>query len=183
MKLSKRQLVLVAGLVLALAAMIAGRLVRRSPTGPSKATAASPVASEKTVQGKPIANPPEPPQRTAAKPKDSLATRLDKLAVSQQLNLTSAPDAFRPPQAWMTEYVKQTVREPQPDAADKFAQNHQLRAVMVSESGSRAVVDDRCLLVGRQLDGFTLVSVTQSTAAFESDDQRVVLKLQTASER
>ena len=83
----------------------------------------------------------------------------------------------------MTEYVEQTAREPQPDAADKFAQNHQLRAVMVSDRGSRAVVDDRCLLVGRQLDGFTLVSITQSTAVFESDDQRVVLKLQTASER
>lgn len=183
MKLSKRQLVLIAGLALALTAVTADRLLRGSPTGPSKATAASPVASERTVRDKPVDNPPEPPQRTAAKPKDSLATRLDKLAVSQQLNLASAPDAFRPPQAWMTEYVKQTVREPQPDAADKFAQNHQLRAVMVSQSGSRAVVDDRCLLVGRQLDGFTLVSITQSTAVFESQDQRVVLKLQTASER
>ena len=59
----------------------------------------------------------------------------------------------------------------------EFMRKHQIKAVMVHGKISSVVIDDRYLFVGQKIDGFTLVSVNEHSATFESNNHRVVLTL------
>jgi hypothetical protein len=107
----------------------------------------------------------------------NIANRLASVASRRGLGSDAVADAFRPAVSWYPE--EQVVVRPMVDAGsagDRFRQAHQLNAVMAG-SRSFALVDGRTLLVGQKMDGFTLISVSETGAMFESDRGRVELTL------
>ena len=167
----------VAVLVLVLAALLVDRVFLAPETaGPEEANALPSPPSGKA-----------PPMLSAALPhaekrsdQESLADRLKAISGSKELDLIGIKDAFRTPQAWMDEYSPKVRNDSNPTPvtlAAEFMRNHRLKAVMVNSKTSSIVIDDRCLFVGQEFDGFTLVSVNEHSATFESNNTRVVLTL------
>ena len=154
-----------------LAVAAAGLLIDRallSPgtTGPKKIIAAEvrPLAVAATVRAE------EPPKR-------QLVERLEAMSKSPDLHLPDVQDAFSLSDAWMAEFRSKAAPDAELSPAEKFAKSHQLMAIVVSGMFSTATIDDTCLAIDQELDGFKLVSVDERSAVLQSGDQRVVLKL------
>ncbi|MBU0641581.1 MAG: hypothetical protein KKB50_22205 [Planctomycetes bacterium] len=65
--------------------------------------------------------------------------------------------------------------------AEEFAQRHQLCATILGPHPV-ALVDERTLRIGDQLDGFALETIREREAVFVSDEGRVVLRVGTHKE-
>lgn len=174
MKLSKRQKVCVAVFAVASAGLVVDRTFLRSGTTSPSETSAAPVqvSSQISPETPPAAaNLPEKPVR------ESVGERLERLSSSRELVLASVQDAFSLSETWMADYRRQANPEAHLTPAERFAKDHELKAVVVSGDASIAVVDEKCLFLEQELDGFRLISVGERSATFESGGQRVVLKL------
>lgn len=119
-----------------------------------------------------------------------LSTRLRAFAEERGLPATPAFDAFDPALDWVEVKVDQpveTAAKPVRDPVDEFRKAHELIAVMAQQDGGIAVVSaggatkgpERKVYVrvGQTMDGFTLMSVTRTTAVFESDGKTAELTL------
>jgi len=166
MTLTKHQKVLVAVFAIGLAGLIVDRVWLR----PEAASADSPAGSN--------AQPSSPASRPSsqAKPdKPSVAQRLETLWPDREPDFSDLRDPFCLPCSWSG------VQTDGPTAAEDpgtgFAATHRLSAVLLEGRVSYALVGDRFLTPGQEMDGFKLVSVGDRFAVFERGGSRVVLKL------
>ena len=178
MKLTKERKLYVGILALAGIGLLVDRLFlapEDAPSNPSSAAAAA-IPTRPPVVVPSASTGAAKPAESAGRP--SCADRLAKVGRSLPADLSDLRDAFRPSAAWCAA-IKTAAPSPSPQQPDKptFGQQHQLTAVVVDGKGGKAIVDGRCLEVGDQLDGFTLVSVGTKTAVFTNGDVRLVLAL------
>lgn len=178
MKLTKRQKVCIAGLAAAVAIMVADRVFfGLAPTTPEQATAddiQSPLP-QPSQTAEPLAD--ETPGESSPMHEDSLAMRLEALWKTEDLDWGRIPDPFVPPDAWAAELPSETKAVSQQTPAERFARLHRLEAVLMVGGAGFAVVGDKCVPVGQELDGFKLVSVGERSAVWESDGAGVTLVL------
>ena len=169
MSLSKRQKTLSAVFLIGLFALVVDRAVLRPEGGPRAASADPLPVSVKG--GGPAANLPVGEQTPPA----TAAQRLDKLVSGKEVGSEEPRDPFSLPPSWSGTTAGKGGKTVDPTGG--FAQRHQLRAVVVRGGEASALVDDRTLVPGQSLDGFTLVAVGSRSALFERDGQRVMLNL------
>ena len=169
MSLSKRQKALSAVFLIGVVALVADRTVLRPQGGPQAASAnPRPVA---TAGIGPAAGPPAAPQTPPA----TVAQRLDKLVAGKDVGSEELRDPFSLPPSWSD--IAGAKQQTPVDPTGGFAHRHQLKAVVVREGQSSALVDDTFLLVGQSLDGFTLVVIGPRSALFERDGRQVMLSV------
>lgn len=113
--------------------------------------------------------------------------QLNLIAEAQNLNLDTIHDAFKPSKAWQTS--SEDIVVPATTIGDgpssRFLRNHRLLAVMGSGSSASVIIrnlassinKDKCLFIGQEIDGFTLVSVVDRVAMLDSNGLRVHLEL------
>lgn len=109
-----------------------------------------------------------------------IADRLSAMAETRSLNLADVRDAFKPPPSWFGD--DDGTGQPQvlggtAAAGPLFVRSHRLMAVMGGGPTGSAIVDDKCLFIGQEIDGFRLVSVGARNAVLESNGVRVELQL------
>ncbi|MEE8154473.1 MAG: hypothetical protein V3T53_05880 [Phycisphaerales bacterium] len=106
-----------------------------------------------------------------------IADRLS--AVARSLDLTDVRDAFKPSPGWIGDEgtVQQQDQLRSGPAAATFVQSHRLMAVMAGGPNGSAIVNDTCLFIGQQIDGFRLISVGARSAVLESNGVQVELEL------
>lgn len=172
MRLSKQQKVYLAILALVLGVLIMDRvfLSHKSPTAEASVHS-DPVPDESILEATDSPDPNSQPSRI------KLAQRLEALWPDESLGLDEARDAFSLSTAWLAD-VRAQGPLPVGDAAARFAKNHQLRAVLIESQTSSAVVDNKFLMLGQELDGFKLVAVDEDSATFAAGKKRVVLRLE-----
>jgi len=176
MVLTKRQKTMVVVLGVGLAALAVDRFVLGGPeSGPSQAQAASP---DPGMGPSPLGAPAAPAETDLLA--NSLATRLDTLRETMDLDLSATKDAFCPSESWLSD-----MRPADPVATSStevkgldFGRKHQLNAVVTGGGGhGGAFIGDRFVRVGQVIDGFRLVKIGYRTATLENDGVEVVLKL------
>ena len=106
-----------------------------------------------------------------------IADRLSAVAEARSLNLTDVRDAFKPSPSWFGDDGTVQQQDLGGAAAATFVRSHRLMAVMDGGPSGSAIVDDKCLFIGQQIDGFRLVSVGARNAVLESNGVRVELQL------
>ena len=177
MKLSKRQMILVAGLLLTLVGLGAERLqLLPASVGPRQAEAS--VGLDVTGPADADAGPARPAARAPAWVQNALADRLTAAAKAHRVDLDNVKDAFVPAADWAG---CPSAELPPPDSpevkARRFVRDHRLEATVAGADGDSAIVDGRCMAVGAELDGFRLVSVTCGSSVWDCDGRRVTLRL------
>ena len=169
MSLSKRQKILSTVFLIGLVALVADRTVLRPQGGPRVASAdPRPVPAGSVPTSGPVPG-------TQGTPPATVAQRLDKLVSGQGAGSGEFRDPFSLPPSWSGTAAGKT--EKAPDPTGEFVRRHQLRAVVVRDGASSALVDDTFLVPGQSLDGFTLVLVGSRCALFERDGKQVMLPL------
>jgi len=166
MNLSKRQKALSAVFLIGLVALVADRTVLRPQGGPRAASADS--RPGPATGARPVANPP-----AQQKPPATVAQRLDRLLAGKEVGSEELRDPFSLPPSWSD--IAGAKPQTPVDPTGGFARRHQLKAVVVREGQSSALVDDSFLGAGQSLDGFTLVVIGPRSALFERDGLRVML--------
>ena len=108
-----------------------------------------------------------------------IADRLSAVAEARSLDLTDVRDAFKLSPSWFGDDDGTVVQQPDVGgtAAARFVRSHRLMAVMAGGPNGSAIVDDKCLFIGQQIDGFRLISVGDRNAVLESNGVRVELQL------
>ena len=105
--------------------------------------------------------------------------QLNLIADAQNLDLDNIHDAFEPSKAWQTtsdEKVVQTTAIGD-GPSSRFLRKHRLLAVMVNGDSASVIINKKCLFIGQEIDGFTLVSVVDRIAMLDSNGLRVQLEL------
>ena len=118
-------------------------------------------------------------------PVAKLRARLERLWAERSVNLTQTRDAFLLPTPWLADVRPNADATHKSSAAFAFAKKHQLRAIVESNQGRQAFVDDKLLVLGEELDGYVLVAINEGSVCFEANENpvpsaaegRVVLKL------
>jgi hypothetical protein len=116
------------------------------------------------------------PVASVSNPRAVIADRLEDVARARRLDLERVPDAFVPPTEWLSVETPE-VRPANRMSAETFERTHVLTGVMAAAGGGYAIIDGKTLFIGMELDGFTLVSVSERSALLESDGERVELML------
>ena len=106
-----------------------------------------------------------------------IADRLSAVAEARSLDLTDVRDAFKPSPSWIGDDGTVQPQDLGGTVAATFVRSHRLMAVMAGGANGSAIVDDKCLLIGQQIDGFRLISVGDRNAVLESNGVRVELQL------
>ncbi len=176
MTISKRQKALVGVCLVALAVLIRDRIsIRSDGLGPSRA-GASVVPRETdpeqtsvlgSLQSTPLGD------RTP-----SLADKLDGLA--EGMAQTGLRDAFCPSEVWLGRTEpgpSQPVLHTDAAKAQRFVQNHKLKAVLIGSGTKLATIDGTCLTIGQEIDGFKLISIDSGSATLALNGQKVTLRL------
>lgn len=163
-------------LALALAGLAVDRLVLDGgATGPQSAKALidSPAGNANGVAKSPT-DAAAPATRAT-----TLAGRLDQMARDKNLNLFEVDDAFRPSASWIKPAAAAVAAaEATPlSESEAFLKKHKLLALLNNSHGGAAIIDSQTVVLGKQVDGFTLVGVTKRSAILEKDGQRVELSL------
>lgn len=176
MKLTKRHKVFAVILVVGGAILIADRITSRDGEGtPPTASAAT---SPDTDDG-PAA--PDAARTPGTPASDLLADRLSALCRQRGLDAADVPGAFAPARAWYPQAPPEemtVVRRPESvDLCREYKAAHRLTGVVVIPGGAWAIINDTCVAIGQQLDGFRLVSVTERAAVLVAGTSRVVLSL------
>jgi hypothetical protein len=179
MVLSKRQKILAVALGLAAAVFLADRiLLEWDDLGPSKA-GAWPLGNLDVEPLVPKGLLPAASACEVARENEvTLADRLEQAVEDGELDPMAVKDAFRPTESWSG--LDLTERFPLGSAeaiAEAFAGSHRLSATAVSADGGMAIIDGQCLAVGRELDGFRLISVTRNSAVLGRGTVKVTLTL------
>ncbi len=107
----------------------------------------------------------------------TIADELDRVAETRGFDLVSVPDAFQPSSSWLTGQMETEAPAPDRSVAERFKQEHTLTAVMVMGSKGYAIIDGEFLLMGQEMEGFTLVAVGDRSVVLESTEARVELTL------
>ncbi len=174
MRLSKGQKLCAVILALALGALVVDRVfLGYEIASPDQAAAADTRDSRRTPPDPSIASF-DPLESTFGQP---LTERLEAMATSYGLDPADTRDAFRLSPGWMADCRRKAPTDQHLTPAERFIRDHQLLAVILTPDADSAAIDGNCLFVGEKLDGFELISVSEHSAAFESDGERVVLKL------
>jgi len=108
----------------------------------------------------------------------NIADRLSAVAEARSLDLTDVRDAFELSPSWFGD--DDGTGQPHDlggTVAARFVRSHRLMAVMAGGADGSAIVDDKCLFIGQQIDGFRLISVGDRNAVLESNGVRVELQL------
>jgi len=169
MALEKRQKVFIAIFLLGLVALVVDRVFLRPEGGPEKASAgAFELYGVPVSTAEPVTGPPETQNPTVAE-------RLDRLWSDQEVNEADMRDPFSLTKSWQVSAVASA--SPAPDETAVFAKAHRLVAVVMDGRQSYALVNDRVLTLGEQMDGFTLVSVGAKSAVFDRQGKQIVLEL------
>jgi len=182
MTLTKRQKILIGLCAVLLAALILDWATAGSGLGPDTASASAPLEAATDMAVPPV-TPDETFETEQVASISTLADRLEDLAGQESIDAADVGDAFCPPPAWQPQdepaaVVEDTGEDTGEDATRTFAATHELRAVMLDDStDARAVVNDRLLRVGQEIDGFELISVSKHSAVLASDDTQVTLRL------
>lgn len=164
-------------LVLALGGLAVDRLVLDGgATGPQSAEAigGAPVSRAVAAEAKTKTETNNPATRAS-----TLAGRLDRTAKEKNFNLLQVDDAFRPAASWIkpaAAAVMAQAAEPVSEA-EAFTKKHKLLALLNNAHGGAAIIGSQTVVLGKQIDGFTLVGVTKRSALLEKDGQRVELSL------
>jgi len=181
MKLSAKQLVLFGILALAAGALIVDKTLSRlgvtNPNSASGEVSASNSAAIRPAEARALVI-----EAGSAPAVDSLADRLDRLVEADHVVTVGWGDAFCPSGKWLTQGQPPGPQDSKPKAAQLFARTHRLQGVMVRGPRSRAVVNNQCVPVGCEIDGFRLVSVSPGQALFEADGQQILLELRKPGE-
>ncbi len=106
-----------------------------------------------------------------------IADRLSALAEARSLDLSDVRDAFEPSPSWFSDNGTVQQQDLGGTAAATFVRSHRLMAVMAGGANGSAIIDDKCLFIGQQIDGFRLISVGDRSAVLESNGVRVELQL------
>jgi len=106
-----------------------------------------------------------------------IADRLSAVAEARSLDLTDVRDAFKPSPGWIGDDGTVQQQGLGGAVATTFVRSHRLMAVMGGGPNGSAIVDDKCLFIGQQIDGFRLISVGDRNAVLESNGVRVELQL------
>ncbi len=106
-----------------------------------------------------------------------IADRLAAVAEARSLDLSDVRDAFKPSPGWFGDDGTAQQQGLDGAAAATFVRSHRLMAVMAGGANESAIVDDKCLFIGQQIDGFRLISVGARNAVLESNGVRVELQL------
>ncbi len=106
-----------------------------------------------------------------------IADRLSAVAMLRSLDLSDVRDAFKPSPSWFGDDGTIQQQDLGGDAATTFVRSHRLMAVMGAGPNGSAIIDDKCLFIGQQIDGFRLISVGDRNAVLESNGVRVELQL------
>lgn len=170
MTLTKRQKMLSAVFVLGLGGLVMDRTILRPQGGPQAASAGSLSTATGAVSASgntPAAEEPPAPL--------GVAERLNRLSAGKETGPEELRDPFALPLSWSDSGAG--AGEKTPDSMRIFVQKHQLKAVVVQSGESSALIDDKFLVPGQSVDGFTLVSVDQRSAVFERDGKQVILNL------
>jgi len=170
MALARRQQAFVAVFLLGLVGLVVDRVFLRPQGGPG--TAAADSSDTYAVPFSPVKDAPSP---SAEAQGPSVAERLDRVWPDREPNAVEARNPFSLTPLWLRSVG--TGPAAGPDAAEVFAQAHPLVAVVMDGRQSYALVNDRVLTLGEQIDGFTLVSVGSKSAVFERRGERIVLEL------
>ena len=105
--------------------------------------------------------------------------QLNRIAQARDLDLDNIQDAFDPSKAWQitsSDIVVKTATIGD-GAGSRFLSNHRLLAVMGNGDSASVIINDKCLFIGQEIDGFTLVSVVDRVAMLDSNGLRVQLEL------
>lgn len=206
MKLTRERKVLLAVLALGALALLVDRLFLASGhTGPQHAAAEVEVEAEpraataraEATQSAPSSSGPDDAdqimQATMAllRERDDgplLNERLSETAKSHGVSPLNPRNAFEPPKAWIAS--GETNAEPDDPApsslqqaptpaeqAQRFREQHRLRATMTERGTGVAIIGLRALRLGDELDGFTLERIGERSAVFSSETVRVELKV------
>ncbi len=167
MSLKKRDKALLAVFLVGLVALVADRTILRPQGGPGAASAAGPGGTGLMATNVPIFQ--EQP------PVEGVAERLNKLGTDTEPDFEQLRNPFALPASWFR--TPDAAGQQVPDAVADFMRTHRLTAVVVNGASSYAVFDDRFLVPGQAIDGFTLVSIGDRSALFESEGRQVVLEL------
>lgn len=117
------------------------------------------------------------PEATA-KASNNIIEQLNRIADAKELDLDNIQDAFEPSKAWQTtsdNVVQTTTTGDGPSS--RFLRNHRLLAVMGNGNSPSVIINDKCLFIGQEIDGFTLFSVGDRVAVLKFDGLRVQLEL------
>lgn len=178
---------LVCVLAVGLLALVVDRVFLDHPAGPDEAAAQQPEPSSRPPRPAPRAGGAAAPRQAATPPApqpdtQSLAARLEAAAKTIDPDLSNSRDGFTMPEAWWAEMQPPPAVEPSQAQQPAPTKEYKLMAVMVSDRGEgrHAIIDGKCLLLGEELDGLKLVSVTQQSAVLAGvgDGVRIELKLQ-----
>ena len=175
MRLTKRQKVSSAILVIVLGALVVDRTYRSPGNVSAEVSASSNQASNELELG--ASQQRVIPEPGSQSPTMKLIQRLETLWLEKNPDVSQARDAFSLPESWLVEVNPTNRPKTKQDAVIKFAKNHQLKAVVVQDQARCVMVDDNFLTIGQELDGFKLVAVDEESATFEAGQQRVVLLL------
>jgi len=174
MVLTKRNKILAVLIGAAVAAFVVDRFVLGyASAGPEQACAAA-IPSAETAGGAPdeagLRAPPQSPI--------TLADRLAGVAGARGLDGMKVPDAFCPPRSWFGPDPVRPSAAAKGDSGRDFLGSHRLTATIVGAGGGgMAIIDGQCVVVGKTVDGFRLVSVTRRQAVLEADGAQVTLRL------
>ena len=186
MKLTKRGIVLLGLLGLAAVAIVVDRLVQSAP-----AAAPQPAAASSPVSGAAHPAPARPATPTAtgtpaatAVQASAIADRLRRAGEGLDMDPMNLRDAFVPPESWLArpptpEGHAAAPAAPVADSADRFVREHKLTSVLIDADGGIAVVNDKVLRVGQEIDGYRLVRLAPGTALFTGGDGGASVRLRT----
>jgi hypothetical protein len=183
MAMSRERKIFVGVFVTAVLALAVDRLVLQGPaTGPARSPAAAPPAPTDLV---------EPADRPTAGPASSVpavqaerrvAKRLGQVARRLPPATEGERDIFQPSSLWGG--AEKPERQPQKtrgkELAKAFNEAHTLTGVLAGPDGGRlAMINDRFVAVGHDVDGFRVVSIGAGWVILRSpeDDQRIVLTM------
>jgi len=174
-KLSKRQKVTLAVLILGLGILVVDRafiLPKSAPAGQADFSVQSSTQPASATAGK----------SAAESPLNDKLAKLEAIWADRNLDLRQTRDAFSVPgsrsgQVWQDGPDQGMSSISKSDPVSRFVMRHRLKAVSVSTDKTAAFIDDRFLSVGQELDGFRLVAVDKESATFEAGGKQVTLRL------
>ena len=180
-KYSRRQYACVAVLVVAVAALLADRLLLGSgTTGPNPATASTHAAVAGPAPAAPAVQVPAAKQTVTSPERPSLGERLAALAKARGVDPAASRDAFALQELWLSQ-LKKPAPEARPESRPEspppsappavFASKHKLTAVMMTGQGGSAIVDGKMLRMGQEVGGHKLIGLKASgRAVFQACD-------------
>ena len=195
-KLTKSQRVYLALLIVAIVAFTVDTLFLR---GEGRVQQASAEALTPAIE--PLSPPPVEPILTVEAAPIGAGDFVEALKACESVDIAEVREAFVPSEEWLKALAPPPPPPPDsggpdvavvpgeptpPDAqeealailrARQFAKTHNLMSIIRTSDGGTALVDGQVVQVGRKLDGFTLVELTERGAVFEADGKQIELRL------